>query len=67
MDQTTRTALRAIIHALEVSGVVNEQAMNAIIEQLRSAAASEADYDRQEESEEIRELADDIEADARLD
>ena len=67
MDATTRTGLRAIIYGLEKAGVIADPAVAAIVEQLRIAADAEADYDRQDEADELRELADDIEADARLD
>jgi hypothetical protein len=67
MDDTTRTALRAILYALEQSGVINDNSVNAIIEQLRRAADTEADCDRQDEADVLRAFADDIEADARLD
>jgi regulator of protease activity HflC (stomatin/prohibitin superfamily) len=67
MDQTTRTALRTIVGALETSGVLNDQSVASVIDQLRRAADVEADCDRQDEADEIRELADDIEADSRLD
>jgi hypothetical protein len=67
MDETTRTALRAILYGLEMSGVINDQSVNAIIEQLRRAADTEADCDRQDEADVLRAFADDIEADARLD
>ena len=67
MDETTRTAIRAILYGLELSGVINDASVAAIVEQLRSAAATEADCDRQDEADVLRELADDIEADSRLD
>ena len=67
MDATTRTGLRAIIYGLEKAGVIADPGVAAIVEQLRVAADAEADYDRQDEADELRELADDIEADARLD
>lgn len=67
MDETTRVALRAIIGAMETSGVLNEQSVGAIVEQLRRAADTEADCDRQDEADAIRELADGVEADGRLD
>jgi len=67
MDETTRTALRAILYGLELSGVINDQAVAAIVEQVRRAADTEADCDRQDEADALREFADDLEADARLD
>ncbi|HEX8641165.1 MAG TPA: hypothetical protein VF704_08410 [Allosphingosinicella sp.] len=67
MDATTQAALRAIVGALETSGVLNDQNVAAIVEQLRHAASVEAECDRQDEADEIRALADDIEADSRLD
>ena len=67
MDETTRVALRAIIGAMETSGILNEQSVGAIVEQLRRAADTEADCDRQDEADAIRDLADGVEADARLD
>ena len=67
MDETTRTAIRAIIYGLELSGVVNDQAVAAIIEQVRRPADTEADCERQDEADVLREFADDLEADARLD
>ena len=67
MDETTRTAIRTIVGALETSGAINAEQVAAIVDQLRSAAATEADCDRQDEAEEIRGLADDIEDDSRLD
>lgn len=67
MDETTRTAIRAIIGALETSQVVTHEGVCTIVEQLRRAADVEADCERQDEAEELRALADDVEADARLD
>ncbi|HEV2867513.1 MAG TPA: hypothetical protein VGX37_13470 [Allosphingosinicella sp.] len=67
MDQTTRTTLRTILSTLETEGVITDKTISAIINQLRHAADVEADCERQDEAEEIRELADDMEADARLD
>ena len=67
MEETTRTALRAVIYGLELAGVINDTGVNAIVEQLRRAAVTEADCDRQDEADVLREFADDIEADARLD
>ncbi|WP_114951310.1 hypothetical protein [Sphingosinicella terrae] len=67
MDATTRTAIRAIIYGLEKAGVIADPAVAHIVEQLRLAADTEADCDRQDEADALRELADDIEADARLD
>lgn len=67
MDETVRVALRAIIGAMETSGVLNAQSVAGIVEQLRRAADTEADCDRQDEADAIRELADGVEADARLD
>ena len=67
MEQTTQTALRAIIMSLEIAGIVNDQAVATIVEQLRRAADTEADCDRQDEADQLRSLADDVEADARLD
>jgi regulator of protease activity HflC (stomatin/prohibitin superfamily) len=67
MDETTRTAIRAIIYGLELSAVINDQAVAAIVEQLRKAADTEADCDRQDEADILREFADDIDTDARLD
>lgn len=67
MNETTRVALRAIVGAMETSGVLNEQSVGAIVEQLRRAADTEADCERQDEADELRDLADGIEADGRLD
>lgn len=67
MNETTRVALRAIVGALETSKVLNEQSVGAIVEQLRRAADTEADCERQDEADELRDLADGIEADGRLD
>ena len=67
MDEATQAAFRAIIAGLESSGVLNDQSVAAIVEQLRNAASVEAECDRQDEADAIRALADDIEADARLD
>ena len=67
MDETTRIALRAIIYGLELTGVVSDQAVAAIVEQVRRAADTEADCDRQDAADVLREFADDLEADARLD
>jgi len=59
--------LRAINYGLELSGVVNDKAVAAIVEQVGRAADTEADCDRQDEADMLREFADDLEADARLD
>lgn len=67
MDEATQAALRAIVAGLESSGVLNDQSIASIVEQLRNAASVEAECDRQDEADSIRALADDIEADARLD
>lgn len=67
MDETTRTALRAILYGLETSGVINDASLSAIVEQVRRAADTEADCDRQDEADVLRAFADDVEADARLD
>jgi hypothetical protein len=67
MNHSTQTALRAIVMGLENAGVVNDQAVEQIVQQLRIAADSESDADRQDEADELRTLADDIESDARLD
>ena len=67
MDETTRTALRAILYGLELSGVINDAAVSAIVEQVRRAADTEADCDRQDCADLLREFADDLEADSRLD
>ena len=67
MDETTRTAMRAILYGLEKSGVINDDSVKAIVEQLCHAADTEADYDRQDEADVLRAFADDIEADSRLD
>lgn len=67
MDETTRTALRAILYGLETSGVINDASVSSIVEQLRRAADTEADCDRQDEADILRAFADDVEADSRLD
>ena len=67
MDHATQATLRAIIGGLELSGVLNDQTIASIIEQLRQAASVEAECDRQDEADAIRALADDLEADSRLD
>ena len=67
MDETTRTAMRAILYGLEKSGVINDDSVKAIVEQLCHAADTEADCDRQDEADVLRAFADDIEADSRLD
>ena len=67
MNPTTQTAFRAIIMGLELAGVVNDDAVASVIQQLRIAADAEADAERQDEADELRCLADDLEADARLD
>ncbi|MGZ8335844.1 MAG: hypothetical protein ACXWU1_04190 [Allosphingosinicella sp.] len=67
MNHATQTALRAIIMALENAKIINEQAVNQIVLQLRIAADGESDADRQDEADELRTLADDVESDARLD
>ena len=56
-----------IIMAMENSGVLNQEAVDQIVHQLRIAADSESDSDRQDEADELRELADCVESDARLD
>ncbi|MGZ8310809.1 MAG: hypothetical protein ACXWUP_07480 [Allosphingosinicella sp.] len=67
MNHATQTALRAIIMALENAKIINEQAVDQIVLQLRIAADGESDADRQDEADELRTLADDVESDARLD
>ena len=67
MDEATQATLRAIISGLESSGVLNDRSIDSIVEQLRAAASVEAECDRQDEADAIRALADDIEADTRLD
>lgn len=67
MDATTQTALRCIIGGLQVAGVLSDEHVGCIVEQLRQAAATESDADNQDEADELRELADDMEADSRLD
>lgn len=67
MDDTTRTAIRTVVGALETSGALNDRQVAAVVEQLRRAADVEADCERQDEADEIRALADEIEEDARLD
>ena len=67
MDETTRTAITAIVGALETSGAIDAKQVAAVVDQLRRAADTEADCERQNEADELKALADDIEADSRLD
>jgi hypothetical protein len=67
MDHTTQTALRCIIGGLQVAGVLSDEQVGCIVEQLRQSAATSSDNDEQDEADQLRELADDMEADTRLD